>query len=652
MKARFFITLALALTIGLSSSAALRLPAYFSDNMVLQRNAELTIPVTATPGAKVSLEAGWLKKPVTATADAAGTALIKLKTPEASGPWTIAISEDAKAGKPEIELENVLIGEVWICSGQSNMEFPVDGSWAKVMNVDEVVAKATDPMVRLFHVARNKSYKPLDDLASEPAGGWTICSPTTVHEFSAVGYLFGKEISEALDVPVGLIMAAWGGTPAEAWSPLAALKGVKEFPAETQMLEQTKGDTSSMVKTYEKNLADWVAARQLTAEEQLTASGLVRIPGFFENTCVDPAWDGIIWVERKIDVPEKWAGCDMKLQLGPIDDEDITYFNGEPVGMTTGYDVDRSYVVPGHLVKAGENVLSIRIIDTGGDSGLSSKANRVYAISTNKEGKKHRINLSGDWQYNVIADFRKDKNVPTSVFSPLYPTVLYNAMIYPLHNLPVAGVIWYQGCANVGRADQYSRLFPALIEGWRKDFGQKDMPFYFVQLAGHMQPVVCQPASEWAALRQSQTSALRLSNVGMATAVDLGNPDDVHPRNKQDVAHRLALQALHNTYGKKDLVADAPKCTSAHKSGDKITLNFDAPLSPAAVVTGFIVGDKDGNWQACPAKVSSSKNVEIYLPNSLKSAKTIRYNWADYPCGNLRGADASALPITPFEKSL
>ncbi len=366
-------------------------------------------------------------------------------------------------GNGEKTLQNVLIGEVWLCSGQSNMEFPIRGSWGRLPDADEVVATMQRPALRLLQIRNTASLTPLDDADVEY--GWVESSPAA-ESFSAIGYLYGRMLQDSLNVPVGVIDATWGGTAVEAWTPRKSLKDVSK----TGML-------------YE-----------------------------------------------------------------------------EP------------------------------------------------------ESNNH-------------------------------PTVLYNAMINPLTTMPLAGVIWYQGCQNVGRAEQYEICFKKMIEGWRKAFDSPDMPFYFVQLAGFLQPVVVQPESEWAQLRYAQAKALELPNTGMVTAVDLGNPVDIHPTNKAEVARRLGILALDRSYGRKQ-TCEAPVCTNVDNDGKGITLTFDAPVKAVGgVATGFIIGDEKGIWASANATMIDDRSIRL-SSQLIDKPVAVRYSWADYPGGNLYGANS--LPVAPF----
>lgn len=633
---------ALALTVSAGASAKVELPHYLTDNMVVQRNASLTVAGKAKPGSTVKAQAEWNPgKTVTTKAAADGSFELVLATPGAGGPYTI-VFDDADGAPTAIS--NVLSGEVWLCSGQSNMEFPIKG-WTSVIDADRVVNTAQRPDIRLLQVRKNTSVKQLDDIEAN-MGGWVVASPATM-DFSAIAYLFACQLQEELGVPVGVIDATWGGTPAEAWTSYTGLGGIKGFEQELDAMKRCNFDPAAISADYEKRMEEWTklagktdinfdkAVYQTGKEWQKMPAGKN-----FDTTVLPSTFDGVVWAQYSFNVPAGSAGKPLTLSLCPIDDEDVTYLNGKEVARGSGYSTPRSYSIPAGILRDGENVLTIRISDFGGGGGFNGEASDMYA---SVDGM--RIDLSGDWNYCVGADFSLLPAKPVSTASSSYPTVLYNAMIYPLRHLPVRGTLWYQGCANVGRDAQYEPLFQSLISDWRKLFG-KEMPFYFVQLAGFLQPSNCQPDSEWAALRNAQAKALKLGNTGMAVAIDLGNPADIHPQDKQSVADRLCRIALARDYGRSDVVYAAPQLVKKEAKDGKIILTFSGELFPtSSAVTGFIVGDGKGNFAPATARKTAPNTLEV-SSILIPAPQIARYDWADYPCGNLYGADK--LPVAPF----
>ena len=629
----------LAGTISAASQPAhgeVRLPSFFSDNMVVQQNSVLTVTGKAAPMSAVTFHADWDGGTGETRADNTGRFEMKIPTPPAGGPYTIII--DDNSGRKV--LQNVLSGEVWLCSGQSNMEFPVKGDWAQLMDADEVVATMQRPALRLLQIRNTTSVTPLDDASVE--FGWVECSPAAA-SFSAIGYLCGKMLQDSLNVPVGIIDATWGGTPVEAWTPLESIKNVPYMEFRYNLLGEGFGEKAIKEKeilhvynTYDSS--DKIAYPYDRNVMHTGAGwGKMPVPSVWE-TNVLPGFDGIVAMQYELVLPSDAAGKPLKLCFGAIDDWDNTWFNGELVGSGMIFDRQRDYEVDGRLVKAGKNIITVEVVDNAGGGGIWKPS---YVLC---EGK--RYSLDGDWSYAVVADFAKTEKRREWPESPYYPTVLYNAMIHPLRTMPIAGVFWYQGCSNVGNAERYEICFKNMIAGWRKVFDNPAMPFYFVQLAGFLQPVAVQPESEWAALRHAQSKALELPYTGMATAIDLGNPVDIHPTNKAEVARRLSMLALDKTYGHPQL-CDASRCVDMHATDGHVDLTFDNDINAAGgIVTGFIIKGADGTWAYANARLTSSRTIRLSSPLT-PDPVAIRYSWADYPGGNLTGS-LSGLPVAPF----
>ena len=629
----------LAGTISAASQPAhgeVRLPSFFSDNMVVQQNSVLTVTGKAAPMSAVTFHADWDGGTGETRADNTGRFEMKIPTPPAGGPYTIII--DDNSGRKV--LQNVLSGEVWLCSGQSNMEFPVKGDWAQLMDADEVVATMQRPALRLLQIRNTTSVTPLDDASVE--FGWVACSPAAA-SFSAIGYLCGKMLQDSLNVPVGIIDATWGGTPVEAWTPLESIKNVPYMEFRYNLLGEGFGEKAIKEKeilhvynTYDSS--DKIAYPYDRNVMHTGAGwGKMPVPSVWE-TNVLPGFDGIVAMQYELVLPSDAAGKPLKLCFGAIDDWDNTWFNGELVGSGMIFDRQRDYEVDGRLVKAGKNIITVEVVDNAGGGGIWKPS---YVLC---EGK--RYSLDGDWSYAVVADFAKTEKRCEWPESPYYPTVLYNAMIHPLRTMPIAGVFWYQGCSNVGNAERYEICFKNMIAGWRKVFDNPAMPFYFVQLAGFLQPVAVQPESEWAALRHAQSKALELPYTGMATAIDLGNPVDIHPTNKAEVARRLSMLALDKTYGHPQL-CDASRCVDMHATDGHVDLTFDNDINAAGgIVTGFIIKGADGTWAYANARLTSSRTIRLSSPLT-PDPVAIRYSWADYPGGNLTGS-LSGLPVAPF----
>lgn len=623
------------------------LPSVFTDNMVLQQKTDITFYGDATKNKQLTVKTGWNGKEYHTEADGQGKWSLKIPTPAAGGPYEITFSDGKK-----LQLKNVMIGEVWFCSGQSNMEMPVAG-WGKVMNYEQEIAEAAYPAIRLFQVKKNTSLAPLKEVEST-LGGWQECSSATVPEFSALAYFYARALWKELNVPIGVIDCTWGGTPAEAWTNHETLRQVMGFREEMDKLERLGFDPNRMEQAYSEERAHWQSlftekdkgmengklcwtAPSLSEEDWQTIS----LPGYWEGKGLKD-FDGIIWFRRSLEIPAEWAGKPLTLRLGMIDDEDITYFNGVEIARGAGYMTPRTYTIPAKLVKAGKAVLAVRVSDFGGEGGIHGKAEELYVEADGK-----RISLAGDWKYRIGLSLKGFPPAPVSpIQSSSYPTVLFNAMVKPWTAFPIKGVIWYQGEANVGRSEQYGDLFPALITDWRRQW-RSNFPFYFVQLANFMESKKIQPNSEWAALREVQTKALKLDQVGMAVTIDIGLADDIHPKNKQEVGRRLALLALAGSYGK-NVSSSAPVFQNYIIKGDKMELDFgqkqDGFKIKDTTLKGFTIAGPDRVFYSAEAMVQNGKIIVSSPKVSVPLAA--RYGWADNPDCNLYGENG--LPVAPF----
>lgn len=633
--------------LGFSSSlqAKVKLPSLFSDNMVFQQKSKAAVWGKADPGKAITISTTWSRVRYTAKADESGNWKIKVATPAYGGPYAMTISD----GEPLI-LMNVLIGEVWVCSGQSNMEMPL-GGWGKIDHYEQEIAAAKYPMIRLLQVDHVASNFPLED-AKVANAGWKPCIPQYVAEFSSVAYFFAREIYNKTKIPIGLIHTSWGGTIAEAWTSAATLKTIPDFVAAVNKIEDLGKEKNSV--TVEQKLAAWQDlveqkdAGMQQGKPAWTASTYnasswknMQLPTLWEDAGL-AGFDGVVWFRKNITIPEAWAGKELKLNLGTIDDNDITFFDGEKIGQTEGYNVPRNYTIPANKVKAGTFTLAVRVFDGAGGGGLYGDKNVMSIIG----GDGTRIALDGAWQYQIGMNL-KDAPKPESIDGPNRTTVLYNAMIHPYLQFPIKGVIWYQGESNADRAHQYRTLFPAMITDWRKQWGQGDFPFYFVQLANFMK-VEPQPVpSAWAELRDAQRATLSLPNTGMAVTIDIGNAGDIHPKNKQDVGKRLALIALAKNYGVKGPYS-GPVYQSAKIEGNAINLSFDPiqglKTSDGAELKGFAIAGADQKFHWAKARIKG--NQILVSSTEVADPVAVRYAWANNPVCNL--TNASGLPASPF----
>ncbi len=630
----------------LAGGGRLSLPALFSDHMVLQRDCRVPVWGTASTGAPITVSIAG--RSVRAKAGPDGRWSVRLAPLAAGGPHELRVT----AADTLVVLHDVMVGEVWLASGQSNMEMTVDG-WGKVLNFEAEVAAADQPDIRLFHVPNRVAYAPRLDL---PGVSWQRCSPATVREFSAVAYFFGRHLQRELHVPVGLVQATWGGTEVESWTRAGALQRFPEFAKPLQAVgERATGDTDAWRAEFQRATAAWFAAipkgdRGSVATPPWSDPAVddrdwspMTLPTGWENAG-HPDLDGVVWFRRHVDVPASWSGRDLTLQLGRIDDVDTTYFDGVAVGHDSVYNRPRVYTVPGRLVTPGPHVIAVRVYDWIGGGGLWGDAEMMKLAASASDS----IALAGPWLHRVSLDLAELGPRPRDPDDPHQPGVLANGMIAPLAPYAIRGAIWYQGEANVARAEQYRELFPAMIRDWRAWWGQGPFPFLFVQLAGFLDPPKEPGESDWAELREAQAMALATPNTGMAVAIDIGDAKDIHPRNKQEVGRRLALVALDQVYGNGG-VSSGPRFRSMRVEGRSLRLRFDhtargLKARTGAAPHGFAVAGEDKVFHWAEARIAGDE-VELTC-DAVQHPVAARYGWAANPECDLEGG--TGLPASPF----
>jgi sialate O-acetylesterase len=619
-----------------AASADVRVPAIFSDHMVVQRRSEVPIWGWADPHERVTLSAPWVNAALDTTADDRGRWRIVVQTPDASGPFDLEI-----AGRNRVKISDVWIGEVWVCSGQSNMEWPLaaaDGGPEE--------AKAADvPRLRLFNVENTIAAGERDDCR----GQWSVCSPQTVGRFSAVAYFFARRLQGELDVPIGLIETDWGGTPAEAWTSEAGLTRFPEFADSLKTLARMRESAGDLEQERARATEAWhasLAARDAGIAGLWMESG-TDVSGW-ESLPVPGAWsgklgsfDGILWTRREFALPPDWAGHELVLEMGAIDDADDTFINGKLIGGrwdAAAFAEARRYTIPSTAVHAGENTIAIRILDTGGPGGVNGAPRLTLAGHP-------PISLSGEWKCRVGAPLADLPRRPASRdLTPNTPTSLFNGMIAPIAGYAIRGGIWYQGEANVDRAFQYCSLFPAMIADWRRRWGRGDFPFYYVQIAPFGYRGDRGQAAE---LREAQLMALSTANTGMAVTMDIGNPGDIHPRNKRDVGNRLALIALAGTYGKTGIECSGPTYLEMRVEGDKARLRFDHAAGLTAgggSLQHFMVAGDDQKFANATAAIDG-ESVVVSSP-SVPHPVAVRYCWGASDEGTL--VNGAGLPASSF----
>lgn len=621
----------------------------FTDHMVLQRGVRFPVWGWASPGTRVTVE--FRGKQDTAVADAQGRWTARLGPFDAGGPFVLTVK-----GARTLTLTDVLVGDVWLASGQSNMEMGI----TQVNNPVEEVAHADYPQMRLFQVPKVAATTPRATVNAR----WLVCNPKNIVEggwggFSAVAYFFGRRLHKELNVPVGLIHTSWGGTAAEGWISAEQLSTLPEFVPAVKDLEKAWADSKQPPENFDAALAGWwakndpgSAASPMWSEPSFDSSAwkTMRLPQYWEDAGL-PGFDGVVWFRRTFELPAEWAGKDLTLSLGPVDDVDTTFVNGVPVGGLSQWDAPRTYHVNAKLLKPGVNTVAVRVLDGGVGGGIYGKPELMKIVPADGAGATP-ISLAGEWSYKASVALAEIKTQPPrqggNDFS--VPEIRYNGMIAPLVPFAVKGAIWYQGETNVGRAPQYERVMRTLIRDWRERFTSGgDFPFLIVQLANFLERRDAPVDSEWARLREAQLHVSQnVKNSGLAVTIDIGDAKDIHPKNKQDVGERLALVALANVYGRK-LEYSGPTFKSMRVEGERARLSFEHAegglvAKDGGRLTGFAVAGVDGSFHWADATIEG-ETVIVSSPE-VKRPVAVRYGWADNPDCNLY--NRAGLPASPF----
>jgi len=631
----------------------MKIASIFTNGMVLQR--EIPVPVwgTASPGSTITIR--FAGQQVLGTADADGCWMVRLAplTANAAPAVLEAISSDGSI----ITLTDILVGEVWVCSGQSNMEWPLMGTF----NGGEEIMLAHCHDIRLFTVPQRPAGTPQLQISG---AAWRACSPETVGNFSAVAYHFARELQSRLNLPIGLIHTSWGGTPAESWTAWDALL---ENSATRGIVDAFVRELPDMANRREAWQRDWGALEEKTRDKGNTKysegwAGLDEPTGAWADMDLPGTWQsrglnhsGIVWFRKVIEIPAAWAGRVLQLAIGATDKSDTTYFNNEQVGSITmaeradSWSHLRTYTVPGKFVRAGRNVITVRVHSDKYAGGMTGPT-EFMQITCPDCPEDAGIPIAGTWRYAVEADYGLVQlpQEPLSAEHWKAPSALFNGMICPLLPFAIRGVIWYQGESNADRAAQYRDLFQVLIRNWREAWEQGDFPFYFVQLANYMARREHPTESRWAELREAQTMALTLPNTGMAVAIDIGEAADIHPRNKKDVGLRLAFNALHSTYGHASVIPCGPIFRSTKREGSLLRISFDhvggGLVCQGDALRGFAIAGEDGRFIWAEAKIDGEE-ILVFSPE-IAEPRSARYGWADNPEVNLY--NKAGLPASPF----
>ena len=611
----------------------------FGDNMVLQRGKPNRFWGWAKAGEHVRVEIGGESAAGVAGPD--GKWSVALDVPPAGGPYAVRV-----LGPQEVDLHNVLVGDVWLCGGQSNMFL---GVGATSGGAEEIKA-ADHPDLRLFIVANKTAYSP----EPVPAGAWKVCTSATLGEggaggFSAVAYYFARRIQSELHVPVGLIEDCAGGSPAEAWMSAASLTSLGEFGQQIAAIERLKASGGPQLGSF---LMHWLddydpgAKGDAWAAPLLDDSGWkeVDVPGAFAELGVE-ASPCVCWFRREITLPDPLPAGDAKVFLGSVEKMDTTYVNGRWVGASSWVENPRVYRLPAGVLKGGRNLIAVRVFKWKSTGGFLAKP-EVLRIQL---GDGSSVPLAGKWRGIVSVDARPPHPLPLDFENyPTMPTAFFQGMISPLAPLALTGVIWYQGEANTSHAEQYRRLLPGLIADWRALFGQGDIPFYIVSLPAFMHRRAEPGDDGWAELREAQAlAASSVPNSGLAVTIDTGEADNIHPKEKRVVGERLALCALAGYY-RADVHSHGPQFVSMDKIPGGLRLRF-AGADGGLVVHGdrlgeFSVAGADRKWSWADARIEGD-SVLVSSP-AVPAPVAARYAWQANPEATL--FNGAGLPAVPF----
>lgn len=611
----------------------------FGDNMVLQRDKPNTIWGWSQPGDSVRVEIDG--RSATATAAPDGKWLAKIQPPPAGGPYTLKIT-----GKQTAQIENVLVGDVWICAGQSNMQFAL----TQARNAAEEIKSANYPQIRYFVVGQRAAYAPVDT----PRGSWKVVSPASVGGrggISAVAFFFGRKLEENLHIPIGLVQEAVGGIPAEAFTSSNGLRPLKDFDAGIAEVERRhkSGDPE-----YGNYITHWYDDYDLGtragvnwADPQFDDSSwkTVTAPGAPFGELGIAEVPGLCWLRKEISLPDTLPAGTARLALGSVDKMDTTYINGQQVGASSWVENPRMYFAREGVLKPGRNVIAIRLFKLSASRGFLGKPEELHLTL----GDGTVIPLAGEWKAKLSVDGRPPQPLPLGFENnPVMAGVLYNGMLAPIVPLSITGAIWYQGESNEKHAAQYRTLLPAMIADWRKLFGQGDFPFYIVSLPFYKQHSEVPLEDSWAEVREAQALAAKnVSNSCLAVTVDTGNADTVHPIDKKEPGERLALCAMALHYGRK-VVYSGPTLKSVKRLPGAVQLRFDHVEGGLVAKGGdpgeFSIAGEDHRWHWAKARIEG--DTIVVSSDSVPNPKEVRYAWQANPRATL--FNGAGLPATPF----
>ncbi len=606
------------------------LPRLISEGMVIQRDESVKFWGKGEPGEKVRI----------ALAGVVGSGLVgedstwKVELPalEAGGPYELQINQEI--------IPDVFVGDVWLAGGQSNMEWALK---LQVEGAEEEYATGGIDQIRFFKVPQDYGAIKKEDVSG---GEWKVANPENMPDFSAVAWFFAKKNHQEQNVPVGVIESNWGGTPAEGWTEAEALAELGgSYAAEAKEMVDSPELFGAEITENEKRreIRDLLVERPDSLAAQETASlnyndaswKRINLPG-------DNPLEHIAWARKKFRLGSIEGNTLVLPNLGA---GSFVYLNGKLLRYHDNWGGGLPEVeIPSDLANAGQNVLTIRTFNTWNNRPAIGSKDEMYVLSGDQ-----KVSLEGTWTYsNDIVE----PQLPEVKRLNWKPSAMYNAMIHPLLNYRIRGVIWYQGESNAGRHEEYKELFSGMIQNWRDKWGLGDIPFLFVQLANWLERKEIQPDSNWAHLREAQRQTLELPNTGMAVTIDIGDEFDIHPRNKKDVGERLWLQAKTISFGE-EVLDQGPEISSWEITEDGVLLTFESSGegldSGAEDPKGFIISTDGKEWESASAKIASENQILIASEDPEKVLE-IRYAWADNPKVNLQ--NHLGLPAVPFRLAL
>jgi sialate O-acetylesterase len=629
----------LLILISVPTFGQVRLPRLISDGMVLQRDAEVNLWGWA--GAHEKLSIAFCDSVYRTSANEKGEWTIVLSHLKAGGPFTMTVS-----AANTITIKDVMVGEVWVCSGQSNMELQM----RRVRPLYEAeIASSENPHIRYFAVPQKYNFNtPATELES---GKWQSPDPNTVLGFSAVAYFFGAGLYAKYHAPIGLINASLGGSPVESWMSEDALKEFSVHYKEAErfkdpaLIKQIEGADKTRIDAWHKLLRDkdegYRDSLKLWYAPALDASdwSIMTLPGYWADTPLGSV-NGVVWFRKDVDLPASMGTQPAKLNLGRIVDADEAFVNGVLVGTTSYQYPPRWYEIPSGLLKEGKNTIVVRVVSNIGKGGFV--LDKPYELVCSGQ----TIALKGPWRYRLGATMEP---LASQTFIRWKPLGLYNAMLAPLQKYSIKGVIWYQGESNAARPIQYRELLPAMVRDWRKHWNQGDFPFLLVQLPNYMERKPEPSESNWALLREAQLKTLSLPQTGMAVTIDIGEWNDVHPLNKKDVGTRLVLAAQSVAYGEASVVSSGPIYESMKIDGEKIIVSFrhtgSGLVARGGELRSFAIAGVDKRFVWAKARIEN--NRVMVWSEQVQNPVAVRYAWADNPAGaNLYNEEG--LPASPF----